>query len=298
MAGHIKIDRNIREHWIYRDPEYFIVWFEMLSCARYSKQPKTDIQGDEIYTINYGEFMFGRISWSERLGISEQRLRTLLKKLIKEDMIQLVSTFRRFSIYKVTNYEKFNQQTNQQETVDTEGFDEPINQQINREPTSSQPAANQQPTTKEESKEGSKQGKKVKDNKTYTPEFDEFWNMYPRKLGKVEAFKTWTKVIKNGESSELIIKCATNYATDCENKQTEQQYIKHPKTFLNDERYKDYTLIAVGGGNGGKYGTSNGRYSEATRKAASRGEEKFIGSPGSDSGLSTEEVRRLVNNFE
>jgi hypothetical protein len=33
-----------------------------------------------------------------------------LKKLIKEEMIELVSKHRYFSIYKVINYEKFNHQ--------------------------------------------------------------------------------------------------------------------------------------------------------------------------------------------
>jgi len=57
------------------------------------------------------------------------------------------------------------------------------------------------------------------------------------------------------------------------------------------------TLIK-GGGNGGKYGTSYAGPSEASRKAASSGSERFIGSPGSESGLTTEEVRRRASNFE
>jgi hypothetical protein len=107
-----------------------------------------------------------------------------------------------------------------------------------------------------QSKSKSKRKVKEKVIKTYTTEFDEFWNVYPRKIGKVECFKTWEKVIKNGEQSSLIIQCADNYAKDCLNKNTEERFIKHPKTFLNDERYKDYKIIALGGG-GGAYGTSH-----------------------------------------
>ncbi|OMD08371.1 DUF4373 domain-containing protein [Paenibacillus odorifer] len=57
------------------------------------------------------------------------------------------------------------------------------------------------------------------------------------------------------------------------------------------------TLIK-GGGNGGKYQTSYAGVSETSRKAASRGAENFIGSPGSESGLTTEEVRKRASNFE
>ncbi len=311
--AYIGIDRNIVNHWIYKDSEYFITWFEMIYRARYSKEPGQEtIEGKKV-VMEYGQFIFGRTKWSERLRISERRLRTLIDRLLRDGMITLVSKYPKFTVYQIVNYEKYNspesrqhlanispendQHSDHQEPLEPEWFERDNDHHKSQQPTSNRPANDQQVTTKEE---GSNKGKKVKKEsiKTYTPEFDEFWNVYPRKLGKVEAFKTWTKVIKNGESSEIIIKCATNYATDCENKQTEQQFIKHPKTFLNDERYKDYTLIAVGGGNGGKYGTSYAGPSEASRKAASRGSERFIGSPGSESGLTTDEVRKLASNFE
>jgi len=168
--AYIKIDRAIRDHWIYKDPEHFKVWFEILCCARFAKEPKTEMQDGELYTLNYGEFMFGRTKWSERLNVGEQRIRTLLKNLIKEDMIQLVSKHRRFSIYKVVNYEKFNHLINQQEDQSHQGFEDDPNQQPNRQLTSSQPAANQQPTTKEESNnKDNKVKKEIKD-------IYEFWN--------------------------------------------------------------------------------------------------------------------------
>ncbi|MBY9081232.1 hypothetical protein KIH86_24095 [Paenibacillus sp. HN-1] len=67
------------------------------------------------------------------------------------------------------------------------------------------------------------------------------------------------------------------------------------KRVIEDE--SKLTLI-TGGGNGGKYGAGITGYSEANRKAASRGEERFVGTPGRESGVSTEEVRRLASNFE
>lgn len=152
-AGFVKIYRDIRDHWIYNDPEHFKAWFEMLSNARYIKEPKTDTYEGILYTLNYGEFIFGRLSWSKRLGISEQKLRTLVKKLQNEGMIVATSRLSKLTIYKIVNYEKYNQLDNQQNTQELEGVQADDNQQNNRHLTSRQPADNQQLTTNEESKE-------------------------------------------------------------------------------------------------------------------------------------------------
>jgi len=74
----------------------------------------------------------------------------------------------------------------------------------------------------------------------YTDEFEKFWTIYPRKYGKKESFKTFQKVIKQGEKAEVLITAANHYALSCKQLKTEERYIKHAKTFLNDERYKDY----------------------------------------------------------
>jgi len=91
-----------------------------------------------------------------------------------------------------------------------------------------------------ESKGKERESKLNKSKKEYTSDFELFWNTYPRKIGKAEAFKTWNTVLKKGEDPQLIIRCAENYKVQCDRLNTEPQYIKHPKTFLNEERYKDY----------------------------------------------------------
>ncbi|MFS8215588.1 DUF4373 domain-containing protein [Paenibacillus polymyxa] len=95
-------------------------------------------------------------------------------------------------------------------------------------------------------------GKESKRNKNdlkdmFSNEFETFWNEYPRKIGKKECYKKWLQVIKK-ESPELIIQCAINYRLQCDRLKTETQFIKHPKSFLNEDRYKDYLEggLAVG----------------------------------------------------
>jgi hypothetical protein len=154
--AYIGIDRGIEDHWIYQDAEYFKVWFEILLRSRYSKEPEKKLIDGKFVTIEYGQFLFGRISWSDRLKVSEQRMRTLFKKLIDDDMIELIYKFPKFSLYSVKNYAKYNQQSNQQKDDTEQGIKDNANQQSNGTPTSSQPAANQQLTTQEESKERKK----------------------------------------------------------------------------------------------------------------------------------------------
>ena len=76
----------------------------------------------------------------------------------------------------------------------------------------------------------------------YTPEFESFWNIYPRKIAKQVAFKRWNQLMKEKVCTDLIMTCARNYAKACEDRKTDPQFIMHPATFLNNDRYMDYEI--------------------------------------------------------
>lgn len=78
-------------------------------------------------------------------------------------------------------------------------------------------------------------------NNIYSPEFELFWSIYPRKIEKKKTFKLWEHHIKTYKPEQLI-QCAKNYADYCKVMGTEESYIKHPSTFLSkrDEPFKDY----------------------------------------------------------
>lgn len=217
MSGWIRIHREIVEHWIYKDAEYLKVWLEMLVRARYWDDPSMELVEDQLVKIERGDFIFGRPKWSKRLGISEQRLKTLLQKMIKDDMIELVQKYNRFTVYKIKNYEKFNQQDNQQsnqkdnqqEDQSPSGFDEggnqqnnqQDNQQSNQQSTSSQPASNQQSTINKESKERNKKDKKVKkEDKTA---FEDYTSN-PMLVETLNSFLEYRKKIKKPMTDRAI----------------------------------------------------------------------------------------------
>ena len=159
----IGLDREIVNHWIYQDSEYFKVWFEMLYRARFSTEPHGELIDGEIIVVNYGEFIYGRKKWSDRLRVSEQRLRTLIKKLRAEQMIEVVTEHRKCTLYRIKNYAKFNQQVNQQNNQQNDqsqqGFSgdwqpadqPPLQPASNHQPTTSQPLNNNVVTKKQRS---------------------------------------------------------------------------------------------------------------------------------------------------
>jgi|GEM_PF-2127086 len=80
-------------------------------------------------------------------------------------------------------------------------------------------------------------------NNIYPQKFEEFWNPYPRKIEKKDAFTAW-KQLNNKQKDEVII-ASKNYAIEMKRESREIKHIKHPKRFLNKDkgRWKDYLEI-------------------------------------------------------
>lgn len=68
----------------------------------------------------------------------------------------------------------------------------------------------------------------------YAPAFNQFWDAYPRKIGKGEAYKKYKTRRRDGYSDEELLGAAKAYAIQCRKSKTEKEFIKHPKTFLSD----------------------------------------------------------------
>ncbi len=90
----------------------------------------------------------------------------------------------------------------------------------------------QQPSEPAE-KEAPPEPPQPKRNK-YSTGFEAFWEVYPRKIDKGNAYKKYEARRKDGYSDEELLEAARRYAEECKAKHTEPEYIKHPKTFLSD----------------------------------------------------------------
>lgn len=68
--------------------------------------------------------------------------------------------------------------------------------------------------------------------------FDEFWKAYPRKKGKGQARTAWVKAVKKVDPA-VIVAAAVQFRQWCQQDGTEPQFIAHPSTWLNGERWLD-----------------------------------------------------------
>lgn len=65
-------------------------------------------------------------------------------------------------------------------------------------------------------------------------EFMEFWQIYPKKIEKTNAFEKWNARLKEGVLPADLLTAARNYATA--KAETEPEFIKHPATFLGSKK--------------------------------------------------------------
>lgn len=97
---------------------------------------------------------------------------------------------------------------------------------------------------KDINEDGSKKGTigdSVRQFNSYSKDFEHFWEVYPRKTGKAEAYKKYKARLNDGFSPEELILAAEKYSAECTARRTEVTYIKHGKTFLSENTpFVDY----------------------------------------------------------
>ena len=89
-------------------------------------------------------------------------------------------------------------------------------------------------------------------------DFELFWSIYPRKVGKAMARAKWSQITADGLDAKCrdrdgnVMKLALHapaqalldavkvYAYQCMDAETPQKYIAHPTTWLNQARWEDY----------------------------------------------------------
>lgn len=112
MNGWIKLHRSITDHWIFKDSEFLLLWITMLIEANH--EPRKALFNGALLNLQRGQFVFGRKSYSEKTGVSENKIRRFLSLLISDQMIHQQTT-NKFSLITITNYDKY-QNNDQQAT--------------------------------------------------------------------------------------------------------------------------------------------------------------------------------------
>lgn len=118
------------------------------------------------------------------------------------------------------------------------------NSQPNRESTGNQQEDNREVTADKEIKNiRSKEEKNINIDviDKYSLSFNEFWDNYPRRQDKGQAYKCYQARLNDGYTEEQLLTACKNYAAECEREKREKKYTKVASTFLSvNEPFVDY----------------------------------------------------------
>lgn len=142
--GHVKVHRSIINWEWYTDTNTKSLFLHLLLVANWKDE---NWRG---YDVKRGQKITSRENLARETGLSEQQVRTCLKKLKSTNEITIKTT-NKFTVITINNYDEY----------------QDINQQPNQQVTNNQPTSNQQVTTNEESKKAIKQ--EVKNNTPKPP---------------------------------------------------------------------------------------------------------------------------------
>lgn len=120
MSGNwIKINRGIRESWIWDEPRYLKWWIDILMMAAY--KDKKILVGNELVEIERGSFVTSQSKLAERWNVDRRTVKRYLSLLQDAQMIVHILNNKK-TIVKVLNYNIYQSTGESNET--TSGTDE------------------------------------------------------------------------------------------------------------------------------------------------------------------------------
>jgi hypothetical protein len=104
MSSWVKVSRKLLTSAIASKPEYLAVWMHLLLSASY--KPGEILVGHQVVRLQAGQLVFGRVKFSQQIGVSEHTLRMALKTL--ETLQQItIKSHSKFSVISITNWDKY-----------------------------------------------------------------------------------------------------------------------------------------------------------------------------------------------
>ena len=124
MNGWIKLHRQIRNHWVFKNANYFKAWVVIISEVNHQTS-KVLIEG-ELIECKRGQSINSLATWVSILGDdwTIQKLRTFLKLLEKDEMIN-TEGLRKTTRLTVCNYDSYQseQQADNKQTTNSQQGD-------------------------------------------------------------------------------------------------------------------------------------------------------------------------------
>ena len=183
------------------EPNCFLLLTQIAKRAKRTQTPTPS--GLEVNQAYIGDY--------KKCGLTRQTYRTSLEKLKRFGLIAYFST-NKGTVVTITNTAIYD--------INVESANHPA--------TIQQPTDNQQITTNKKERMEKKERKEP-----YSVEFLQFWNMYPKKVGKGAAYRAWGKI---GAINGLLPQILQSIQDQKKGEQwckENGQFIPHPSTWLN-----------------------------------------------------------------
>jgi len=232
--GYVFLHRKSLDSRVWQDPHLWYIWCWCLMRASWKERWISVTVGTHKTQLKLlpGQFLFGRLSAAQDLGMKPSSVRNRMAKLknlgnldIKEDSHGSIVTIVNWQVYQCL--------------ADGGG-------QAEGQPQDSRRTAVGQPQDTNNKDNHCNQGKKGKKKTPAVspPGFDEFWAAYPRKVAKIEARRAWAKSKERPALEVILVALEAQKASDAWTKDG-GQYIPHPATWLNQGRWDDATEVPM-----------------------------------------------------
>lgn len=219
-TGYVKLWRKFGETSFYKNSHCVHLAIHLIMECNH--KPNKFIFNGEEQSIERGQCITGLTALNAATGISNQTLRTCLGILEKVGFLTSKST-NKFRIITIGKYDQYQGETNKQ---------------INNQVTGHQQASNNQVTANNNDKNDNN-GKNEK-NADYCEHFKLFWEAYPKKVGKDDAYKSWVKI--HPDIHECLV--ALKWQTTSEGWTKDGgKFVPNPTKWLESGRWKDESPI-------------------------------------------------------
>lgn len=291
--GFIKVSRRFFKNILWKEPRTYSraeAWLDLIYSARF--EASKEIVNNRVIEVRRGELIASRRFLENRWKWGSSKVVNFLNFLKSEGMINHRQTSGQ-TIITLCKYELYND-------TQTNGFQE-NKPPINHRQTTDKPPTNQNKESKEreEGKENiiplspdgdipffgqkshieekeKKEKSSAKKEKEPNYSFDEFWELYDKKVGKKDSLiKKWLKL--SDQEREL----AMSYIPQYKQCQPDKKYRKNPETFLNQKSWDDELI-----------------FNHGNRKLSSDNQVGFSKPSGNTSGNDAANKRAELDNLE
>ena len=212
QRGYIKVWRKTIDSGWLQNHKLCSFWLWCLLKASHKEYDL--IVGCQKVHLMPGDFVFGLNKASEELAMSIRSIRTILA-FLKTSQNLTIKTTNKFSVISIVNWDIY-QQT---ETTNDNQNDKP--------PTSYRQATD------------NKQTHKHKSTKEYTSDFLQFYDAYPKHIGREPAWKAWQKLNGSRPNLSTLITKINEMKKSEDWTKDNGKFIPHPATWLNQKRWED-----------------------------------------------------------